>query len=122
MCVLAQSNSPKAREVLVGIAKGNSTPDLQSKAIQYLSVHGGAESRAALATVYASTSDVDVKRRILRAFMVAGEKDRLLTAAQSEQNADLRAEAVRQLGVMGAHEELWTLYQKEGSLDVKKQI
>jgi hypothetical protein len=120
--VLAQSNSPKARDVLVSIAKGNSTPDLQYKAIQYLGVHGGRESRAALADVYASSSDVDVKRRILRAFMVAGEKDRLMTAAQGEQNAELRAEAVRQLGVMGAHEELWTLYQKESSLDVKKQI
>jgi len=120
--VLAQSNSVKAREVLVSIAKGNSTPDLQFKAIQYLGVHGGRESRAALADVYASTGDVDVKRRILRAFMVAGEKDRLMTAAQGEQNADLRSEAVRQLGVMGAHDELWTLYQKETSIDVKKQI
>ena len=81
--VLAQSNSPKAREVLVSIAKGNSNPDLQMKAIQYLGIHGGPESRAALADVYASTSDVDVKRRILSAFMVAGEKDRLLAAAQT---------------------------------------
>jgi HEAT repeat protein len=54
--------------------------------------------------------------------MVAGEKDRLLRAAQSEQNPELRSEAVRQLGVMGAHDELWTLYQKESSVDVKKQI
>src|SRR6185295_11279162 len=42
--VLAQSNSPKAREIIVGIAKGNSTPDLQMKAIQYLGIHGGPES------------------------------------------------------------------------------
>ena len=68
------------------------------------------------------TSDVDLKQRILRAFMVAGEKDRLLPAAQSEQNPELRAAAVRQLGVMGAHDELWTLYQKESSIEVKKQI
>ena len=80
------------------------------------------ESRAVLAEIYASSTDVDVKRRILRAFMVAGEKDRLWKAAQGEQNADLRAEAVRQLGVMGAHEELWQLYQKESSVDVKKQV
>ena len=39
--VLAQSNSPKAREVLVNIAKGNSNPDLQMKAVQYLGIHGG---------------------------------------------------------------------------------
>jgi HEAT repeat protein len=120
--VLAQSNSPRAREVLVNIAKGNGNPDLQMRAVRYLGIHGGRESRAALAEIYGSSSDVDLKKRILNSFMVSGEKDRLLTAAQSEQNPDLRATAVQQLGVMGAHDELWSLYQKESSVDVKKQI
>ncbi len=120
--VLAQSNSPRARDILKGIARGNSTPELQNRAIDYLGQQGGRESRAALGEIYAATSDVDVKRRILRAFMIGGEKDRLLSAAQTEQNAELRAEAVQQLGVMGAHEELWQLYQKESAVDVKKRI
>jgi HEAT repeat protein len=120
--VLAQSNSPKAREVLKGIAKGNAMPELQNKAIDYLGQVGGGESRAALAEIYAASSDVDVKRRILRAFMVGGEKARLLTAAQTEQNPELRGEAVQQLGVMGAHDELWQIYQKETAVDVKKRI
>ncbi|HXG53967.1 MAG TPA: HEAT repeat domain-containing protein [Vicinamibacterales bacterium] len=120
--VLAQSNSAQARDVLRGIAKGNSTPELQSRAISYLGTHGGRESRAILSEVYSSTSDVDMKKRILRAFMVGGEKDRLLVAAQSEQIAELRATAVQQLGVMGAHSELSSLYQKESAVDVKKQI
>ena len=89
--VLAQSKSPRAREVLRNYAKGSSTPELQSQAIQYLGVHGGPEARAVLAEVYGTTTDVDVKRRILRAFMVAGEKDRLFKAAQGEQNPELRA-------------------------------
>jgi HEAT repeat protein len=116
--VLAQSSSEKAREVLKGIAKGSSTPELQSRAIDYLGQAGGRESRATLAEIYGS----DVKRRILRAFMVAGEKDRLLSAAQTEQNPDLRSEAVQQLGVMGAHDELWVLYQKETAVNVKKRV
>jgi HEAT repeat protein len=120
--VLAQSNSQKARDVLISVAKGGSNPDLQMNAIKYLGVHGGRENRAALAEIYGSTSDVDIKKRILSSFMVAGDKERVLSAAQSEQNPELRAEAVRQLGVMGAHDELWTLYQKESSVDVKKQI
>jgi tetratricopeptide (TPR) repeat protein len=120
--VLAQSNSPQARQVLAGVAKGNSTPDLQGRAITYLGQHGGRESRALLAEVYASTSDVSVKRGILRAYMVGGEKDRLVALAQSEQNPELRAEAVRQLGSMNARAELWQLYQREGSADIKKQI
>jgi HEAT repeat protein len=120
--VLAQSNSPRARDVLRNYAKGSSTPELQNQAIQYLGIHGGAESRAALEEIYNGTSDVDVKRRILRAFMVSGEKGRLLKAAQGEQNPELRAEAVGQLGAMSAHEELWQLYQKETSIDVKRRI
>ena len=94
--VLAQSNSPRAREVLKNLAKGCvDARSAERRAIQYLGINGGRESRAVLAEIYASTTDVDVKRRILRAFMVAGEKDRLLTAAQTEQNPELRAEAVR---------------------------
>ena len=120
--VLAQSDSAAAREVLKGVAKGGATPELQSRAISYLGTHGGRESRAILAEVYSSTNDVDIKKRILRAFMVGGDKERLLSAAQSEQNAELRASAVQQLGVMGAHAELWQLYQKESDVAVKKGV
>ncbi|MGH3116936.1 MAG: HEAT repeat domain-containing protein, partial [Gaiellales bacterium] len=120
--VLAQINSPAARQVLAKTARGEGNPDLQRRAIQYLGIHGGRESRELLADIYKSSSDVDVKRRILHAFMVSGERAKLLTAAESETQPELRAEAVRQLGVMGAHDELWQLYTKESSRDVKKQI
>jgi HEAT repeat protein len=120
--VLAQINSPRAREVLRGVAKGSSIPELQGRAIQYLGTQGGAESRAMLAEIYASSTDVDVKRRILRAFMSAGERDRLFTAASSETNPELRKEAIRQLGAMGANESLWQMYQKETNVDLKRQI
>jgi HEAT repeat protein len=65
---------------------------------------------------------VDVKRRIIRAFGVSGERARVLAAATTESAPELRAEAVQQLGVMGAHDELWQLYQKETTVAVKKQI
>ena len=63
-----------------------------------------------------------MKRRILRAFMAAGEKDRLLTAAQTEQNPELRAEAVRQLGAMGAQRRALADVSEGTSVDVKRQI
>lgn len=120
--VLAQSDSPRARAALASVAKGNTLPDLQERAIQYLGVHGGRENRALLSEIYAASNDIGIKRRVLRAFMVAGEKDRVMAAATGEQVPELRSEAVRQLGVMGAHAELAQLYQKETSLEVKKQI
>jgi HEAT repeat protein len=120
--VLAQSDSPRARTVLANVAKGNQLPDLQERAIQYLGVHGGRENRALLSEIYDSSADVDIKKRVLRAFMVSGEKDRVLAAAINEKVPELRAEAVQQLGVMGAHAELAQLYQKESAVDVKRRI
>lgn len=120
--VLAQSNSPRARQVITAIAKGAGNPDLQRRAINYLGTNGTTENRQVLAEIYAGTTDIDVKRRILRAFMVAGDRQRVLSAATSESAPELRTEAVRQLGSMGAHDELWQLYQKESTVDVKKQI
>lgn len=118
--VLAQSNSDEARKLLADVAR-QSNPDLQRKAIDYLGVNGSSANRALLGELY-QASDDDVKRRILRAYMVAGDRARVLTAATSESNAALRSEAVRQLGVMGAHDELWQLYGKESSVDVKRNI
>ena len=46
--VLTQSNSPRAREIVVRIAKGDAEPDLQRKAIQQLGVFGKGEPAVAL--------------------------------------------------------------------------
>ena len=120
--VLSQSGSPKAREIVVRIARGNRNPVLQMKAIQDLGLFGGKESHATLEEIYKSSHDMEVKRGILRSFMVSGERERVLEVAKSEQSAELRAEAVKQLGVMGARSELYQLYQNETSIDVKKNI
>lgn len=119
--VLAQSRSPEARAALAEVAKqGN--PDLARKAIDFLGVHGSAENRELLAELYKSSSEVDVKRRILRAYMVSGDRARVLAAATGETVPELRKEAVRQLGVMGAHDELYTMYQRETTVEVKREI
>jgi HEAT repeats len=120
--VLAQSSSPDARKVITDIARGNANPDLQRKAIQYIGMTGRGENRQVLSEIYQSTADVDVKRQILRAYMIAGDRERVLAAATGEKAPELRQEAVRQLGVMGAREELRQLYQKETAVEVKRQI
>jgi len=120
--VLSQSGSPKAREIVVRIARGNRNPVLQMKAIRDLGLFGGKESHATLEEIYKSSPDMEVKRGILRSFMISGERQRVLEVAKSEQSAELRAEAVKELGVMGARSELYQLYQNETSIDVKKNI
>jgi HEAT repeat protein len=120
--VLSQSEEPEARALLVEIARGRSHPDLQRKAIQNLGLFGGTESRQALSDIYAGTDDVAVKKAVLQAFMVSGEKGRVLAAARSEKAPELRRSAIHQLGAMGAQEELWDLYRAEADVSVKKEI
>jgi HEAT repeat protein len=122
MFVLAQMSDPRARRLLADAAKDDAHPDVQAKAIQYLGVHGGRENRALLADVYQSTADARVKKRVLQAWMISGEKDRILSAATSEKDPELRAAAIQQLGVMGAQDELSKLYTTETSRQTKKKI
>jgi HEAT repeat protein len=120
--VLAQSNAPRARVLLTSVARGGSNPDLQLKAIQYIGMTGSQPNRQLLGEIYASSTDIDVKRQILRSYMMASDRERVLAAATSEKSPELRGEAVRQLGMMGARDEVWQLYQKETDPDVKERM
>ncbi|MFI5006649.1 MAG: HEAT repeat domain-containing protein [Solirubrobacterales bacterium] len=120
--VLCQSGSPRAREVVVRIARGQQSPELQRKAVEYLGLFGGAESRQALSEIYASSSDIEVKKAVLRSFMLSGDKGRVLAAAKGEASPELRREAIQQLGIMGAQDELWALYQSETAAPAKRAL
>jgi hypothetical protein len=120
--VIAQSGTPEARQILGRIASGESNPDLQRKAVEYLGIFGGNESRKTLAEVYAKTGEESVKRAILRSYMISGDKEDLFAAAKSEKDEGLRREAIRQLGLVHGIDELQQLYQKESSTDVRREI
>ena len=120
--ILSQSGSAKGRDILANIARGASNPDLQLRAVHYLGIMGGSDNRQVLADVYRSNADAAVKHAIIRSFMIAGDRTRLLSLAKTETNQELRGEAVQQLGVMGAHTELAELYASETSVEVKKRI
>jgi len=120
--VLSQSRSARARDIIAGAAKGSLNPDLQLRAIRYLGAIGGPENRQVLDDAYRGTTDVAVKRAVIRSFGAAGDRQRLLALAKSETTPELRGEAVRSLGAMNATAELDELYQTETSPEVKSQI
>lgn len=120
--VLAQSNSPQGREILTQYAKGAGNPDLQLKAVEYLGMGRGKENLPLLAEIYSSSNDTAIRRRVLRAYMNAREKDRLLEAAKSEADADLRREAIMFLGSMRAEPELLQLYSAESKPELRRHI
>jgi tetratricopeptide (TPR) repeat protein len=117
--VLAQSRSPKARDLVAQIAKGTTNPDVQLRAIEYLGVNSSSENQQLLSDVYKSSNDTHIKRAILRSFMIAHNRDALLAAARNESNPDLRLEAIRQLGVMGG---AFELYGTESTFEGKREI
>jgi HEAT repeat protein len=120
--VLGQSRSPRAGEIIAKYAKGGSNPDVQLKAVEYLGIYGTPQNKQVLSDVYGSTNDPALKRAVLRAYMIAKDKDKLLAAAKSESNMDLRREAIRYLGSLGAHAELAQLYSSETNVDAKRAI
>jgi HEAT repeat protein len=120
--VLAQMGSEPASRAMAEVARGNSSPELQRKAIQYLGVFGGPANRKVLSDVYASTTDNTLRKQILNSFMISGDKARVLSAARTEKDPGLRADAVRLLGVMGGTAELSQMYATAASADEKKDI
>ena len=120
--VLVQNPSPEARKILSDTARNTSNPDLQLKAIRYMGMMGGEDSRKDLASIYAASSDERVKTAILKSFMVSGSRGLLLSVAKSERNPELRREAIHELAISGGKDELWQLFQQETSIDNKKAI
>lgn len=120
--VLAQSGSPKAREVLVRIARTSADEDTQKRAIKYLGLFGGPESRQALVDIYKSSQSVSARKAVLQGFMVAGDRARLLEVARTETSPELKREAIHMIGVSGGRDELWQLYQQETSVEAKDAI
>jgi tetratricopeptide (TPR) repeat protein len=121
--VLAQSNSPEARDAITKMAKGEGVnPLVQERAIQALGLYRADSGREILGQIYASSTDADVKKTILRSLMQSGDKARIFAAAKNEKDPELRVEAIRQLGMMNDRDDIWQLYQSESSVDVKKAI
>ena len=120
--VLSQSGSQQAVDILGRVAKNNNAPDLQARAVRYLGIMGGDRGRKVLAEVYSVATDVDVKKSVLKSYMIAGDKAHLLAAARGESNQELREDAVTQLGILGARNELAEMYASESTVEIKKKI
>jgi HEAT repeat protein len=120
--VLAQSNSPKAQTMIEQIARGGANPDLQVKAITYMTERRRTGNSQILSEIYASTSDLAVKRAILQAYMSNRDKDKLLQAAKTEKAPELREIAFSYLGETQGNPELWQIYQAETTPEGKIQL
>jgi len=120
--VFSQSGYPQAISIVTKTAKDTKSPELQKRAVRYLAIVGGDETKKALNEVYATSKDVVVRRAVMKAYLITGDRVQLLTLAKTEPNVDLRADAVTQLGALGAKNELVDLYKNEPTTPIRKRI
>ncbi len=120
--VLAQSKTPRAREILLSTAQGTSNPELQEKAIQYLGMIGARED---LATLYRTATSREIKLRVIKSMMIGGDSEDLAELAKGEKDPELRGEAIQKLGMIGKEKTaalLRDIYRSDPDRSVKKRV
>lgn len=120
--VVAQNGSPQAQELLAKIAQGQTNPELQRKAVEYVGIFGGNRSSGILANIYANVSDSAVKRAVIQGYMMTGNREGLFKIAKSEKDESVRRDAIQKLGLTGGQAELQQLYASETSTDIRREI
>ena len=120
--VLAQSNSPQAQALISQIAQGQSGPALQVKAIRMMAAAQGKRANDTLASIYQHSNDAQVKREILRSYLITGDSSKLLEVARQETNPELVKVAIQTLGAMSAAQDLLTMYRAANNAQTKADI
>jgi TolA-binding protein len=115
--VLALSDDARAHQILLGYAKGEGNPDLQSEAIRYLaSRRDHATTPAELKQIYDATTDAGVRRAIIEGYRNAGDTASLVAIASNpSEQMELRRLALANLtsGFKGQDgQDAWGLYQQ----------
>lgn len=120
--VLAQSDSQEARQTLIQVARGQSNPELQRKAIEFLATQKSSQNVEALDEIYRTSNSHEVRTAVLDAYVICNCRKQLLAAAQKEHDPELRHDAIQRLGAAGGQEELRQLYKSAASVDDKEVI
>jgi HEAT repeat protein len=122
---LAGSKDPKARQILLGYAKGGGNPDLQLEAIRYLAANrDNKTSSTDLMQIYSATQSTEVKLAVIRALQSSGTNVVALTNIVNSSNSPVmvRQQALSGLSGQINPDELWSLYQKETNKELKMQM
>jgi HEAT repeat protein len=107
--VLAQSDSPKARDGVLQVAKKGNEP-VQIAAVKALGRLGGPDISNDLLQVYFAAG-TQVKFQIVKSFGERAEKTALSRIVESEKDVKLRSRAIEGLGQAGGIEQLALMYK-----------
>lgn len=112
--VLSQSDSPRAREILLRTAKSGQPIALRCEAVKTLGIAGEPEDIAALATIGRDTAQPpEVREAVVDAYLIADQPEELLAIAKSDPDPRIRAKAIDALGASDALPSLRQLWSSE---------
>jgi len=112
--VLSQSDSPRAREILLRVAKTGQPVALRCEAVKTLGIAGEPDDIAALAVIARDTAaPPEVRDAVIEAYIIADRTDELLGIAKSDPDPRLRAKAIDALGATDALPSLRQLWSTE---------
>jgi hypothetical protein len=110
--VLSQSDSPRAREILLRTAKIGQPIALRCEAVKTLGIAGEPDDLAALAAIARDTAaPPEVREALVEAYLIADRPDELAGIAKSDPDPRIRAKAIDALGANDARpvlRQLWT--------------
>lgn len=89
---------------LVEVARTAKEPELRQQAIHWLGVSDSHRTGDALASIYGSESNNEVKKQIVHALFIQGNGKALVEIARKETNMDLKKQIVHDLSLMKSKE------------------
>jgi HEAT repeat protein len=112
--VLSQSDSPRAREILLRTARTGQPISLRCEAVKTLGIAGEPEDIATLATIARDTSaPPEVRQAMIEAYLIADRPEELMGIAKSDPDPRIRAKAIDALGATNSLPSLRQLWNTE---------
>jgi HEAT repeat protein len=87
-------------QTLLEVAQGESDTALRMKAIEGLALIDSTETSEALSSLYESSSAIEVKSKIVEAYMLQNNTEALINVVRTEQDPRLRRQALETLSLM----------------------
>jgi hypothetical protein len=86
------------------LARTEKDPELRRQAVRNLGLMGKDKTASALATIYSSDKDPEIKRSVIQAFFLQSNAPQLIQIARQEKDMSLKRDAVQKLSLMHSKE------------------
>lgn len=118
--VLAQSDAPAARQILVRVAREGRPLELRAEAVRTLGIAGDDQDLAAIAGD--AKAPKEVREAVIQAYLISGHDQELIALAQKDPDPEVRAKAIQALGAMGSRAGLRGLLGSESDPGLRARL